>query len=184
MNRQQRRQRANKRARHAPGASAVRRTLLAIAMPPELSQLNPELQRGLRRYADFLLTIPTSQVSVAKSSLRRTAVAVEWLRQLLPNPTNILQNPTTSELLAVGLVHLDFQVPKGPNALTKLLDDLQCVAATSLSVLLERVERRLEALKDDPTPLGLTGESAEMFSKMFEEHYGTIEDLVELTEML
>ena len=162
----------------------MRRTLLAIATPPELRQLNPQLQRALREYADFLLTLPTSDVCVTASRLRTMVVAVEMLNHLLPNPTNILLNPTTSELLAMGLVHLDLQVPKGPNALTQLLDVLQGVAATSLSALLGRVEGRLEALRDDPTPLGLTGESAEMFSKMFENYHGTIEDLVELTEML
>jgi len=184
MNRQQRRQRANKRVRHAATVSPLRSKLIEIAVPPTVSQLRPELQKLLRQHADYLLTLPTSEVCVAASGPRTATLAIEKMSRLLPNPTNILQNPTTLQLLSIGVEGVDIQVKAGPTALAQLLGEMAVVAVTGLTGLLTAVEERLEALKDDSTPLGLTGESAETFSRLFTEFHDPIEALVEVARLL
>lgn len=109
---------------------------------------------------------------------------MEKILKLLPNPTFVLQNPAALYLLNLGVEAVDIQVQAGPNALSQLLRKMVMAAAAALAVLLSDVEERLEALKDDPTPIGLVGESAETFSQMFTGFYGTIEELVEMAEVL
>lgn len=183
MNRQQRRQHANKHPHHASGVSSLRSKLIEIALPTTLQQLRPELQKLLRQHADYLLTLPTSEVCVAASGQRTATLAIEKMSRLLPNPTHILQNPTTLQLLSVGVKGVDIQVKAGPTALAQLLGEMAVAAVTGLTGLLTAVEERLETLKEDPTPLGLTGASAETFSMMFTEFHDTIEELVEVARL-